>query len=474
MSDNSHTTPRIRRNNKVRDDKSWIKSMQGTQIESTPKAQPASNTGHGTGADAETPTEAEKGTEERTGHNNGEEDDSDDSDGFGHEDLDEIAESDYDSDDDNEIGLKNERGQGQRRKYKSRPIKKKLFMRRKSTFQNKTSNGLRGHLSRQPFVKKASAGAEDEGKDGAEDEDEGEDKDGDGDGDGDRAEDEGKGKGEGEGKGEDGDRAEDEDKDGGEVEGKGKGKGNKKNTSVNNNTDPRVISYLTWKWLVEHSDKINRYNDSQSNLSLESTKIIDECIKDINVDSNVEYIQQALSKLANCKQFLNTYKKQDNETLKGGTRKKCFKTKTYKNHKNKKNKTKKINKTNKTNKTKKINKIKYNVKYMSKRHSRKMRNSKRRIRQRGGVFGAAQYNANLYGSNITQQEHHLVNGALYPDKEGISFATAQQGGTRRKRGGSLGFVGANIAPATLFATNMFYGKNRRQKTKRRKSNRRRR
>jgi len=123
----------------------------------------------------------------------------------------------------------------------------------------------------------------------------------------------------------------------------------------------------------------------------------------------------------------------------------------------------------------KSHKKKYNVKYMTKRHSRKRsRHSKRRIRQRGGVFGAAQYNANLYGSNIEQQENHLLNGALYPNSEGISFATAQQGGSRRKRGGSLGFVGANIAPATLFATNMFYGKNRRQKTKRRKSNRRRR
>ena len=123
----------------------------------------------------------------------------------------------------------------------------------------------------------------------------------------------------------------------------------------------------------------------------------------------------------------------------------------------------------------KSHKKKYNVKYMTKRHSRKRsRHSKRRIRQRGGVFDAAQYNANLYGSNIAQQENHLLNGALYPNSEGISFATAQQGGTRRKRGGSLGFVGANIAPATLFATNMFYGKNRRQKTKRRKSNRRRR
>ena len=112
----------------------------------------------------------------------------------------------------------------------------------------------------------------------------------------------------------------------------------------------------------------------------------------------------------------------------------------------------------------KSHKKKYNVKYMSKRHPRRRHSRKRHCsnRQRGGVFGAAQYNETLYGSNAEQQQQHLLNGSLYPSAQGIQTAHTYQGGLRRsglrrKRGGSLGFIGANVVPATLFATNMIYG-----------------
>ena len=121
-------------------------------------------------------------------------------------------------------------------------------------------------------------------------------------------------------------------------------------------------------------------------------------------------------------------------------------------------------------------KKKYNVKYMSKRHIKRSRHSKRRHKQRGGLFDAAQYVGGLFGNNITAQEAHLVNGALQPTPSGIVDAETYQGGSKRRRGGSLGFVGANVAPATLFATNLFYGKNKKsrnnKKTKRRKTYRR--
>ena len=112
----------------------------------------------------------------------------------------------------------------------------------------------------------------------------------------------------------------------------------------------------------------------------------------------------------------------------------------------------------------KSHKKKYNVKYMSKRHPRRRHSRKRHCsnKQRGGVFGAAQYNETLYGSNAEQQQQHLLNGSLYPSAQGIQTAHTYQGGLRRsglrrKRGGSLGFIGANVVPATLFATNMIYG-----------------
>jgi hypothetical protein len=114
---------------------------------------------------------------------------------------------------------------------------------------------------------------------------------------------------------------------------------------------------------------------------------------------------------------------------------------------------------------------------MSKRHIKRSRHSKRRNKQRGGLFDAAQYVSGLYGPNITAQEAHLVNGALQPSPSGIMDAETFQGGSRRKSsGGSLGFVGANVAPATLFATSLFYGKNKKskhnRKTKKRKTHRR--
>jgi hypothetical protein len=293
------------------------------------------------------------------------------------------------------------------------------------------------------------------------------------------AEEEGKGTAEGEGAAEENVATNGTTDGNGEDSGTGTEEGNGDNGAEDNSpdesisvNDPKVIKYLKKKFDAYNS---NLSDVDKETLSDDNKKIIDGCIEGISYNSNAERMQKALIKLATCPKFIEIYKQSANETSIGGTCKKRFKTKTHKNknHKNKKNKTKKTNKRKKINKINKTNKIKYNVKYMTKRHSRKTRHSKRRIRQRGGVFGAAQYNTTLYGSNVNQQEQHLLNGALYPNSEGIAFATAQQGGTR-KRGGSLGFVGANIAPATLFATNMFYGKNRRQKTKRRKSNRRRR
>ena len=103
---------------------------------------------------------------------------------------------------------------------------------------------------------------------------------------------------------------------------------------------------------------------------------------------------------------------------------------------------------------------------MGKRHSRKSR------KQRGGQFDAQQYNRYLFGNNISEQETHLVNGTLSPTQEGVNTANTYQGG-------SLGFVGANVAPATLFATNFLYGKHvkskkqRKSKSKSKKSKRRR-
>jgi len=78
-------------------------------------------------------------------------------------------------------------------------------------------------------------------------------------------------------------------------------------------------------------------------------------------------------------------------------------------------------------------------------------------------------NTSLFGNNIAQQETTLVRGALYPTPSGIIEAETFQGGSR---GGHLGFVGANAAPAALFASNMFYGSKSRSHRKR-KSHRRR-
>jgi hypothetical protein len=114
----------------------------------------------------------------------------------------------------------------------------------------------------------------------------------------------------------------------------------------------------------------------------------------------------------------------------------------------------------------KTNKKKYNAKYMSKRKSRRSSRS-RRSRQRGGLFGASQYNAALYGNNIQQQQGNIVNGALMPNAHGMLVAKDYQGGAR---GGDLGFIGANMTPAALFATTMAFG---RRKTKRRTTFRRR-
>ena len=174
-------------------------------------------------------------------------------------------------------------------------------------------------------------------------------------------------------------------------------------------------------------------------------KKINECIKDIKTTLPLnEYIDQALEALSKCNIFVEKS---------GGSRKK---------RKNKQ----------------KSHKKKYNVKYMSKRHLRKSRRSRRR-KQRGGQFDAAQYVSNLYGNNITEQDSHLVNGALQPSPSGIMTANTYQGGARKSRkrcsrkGGSLGFVEANIVPATLFATTMLYGRNNKSKnnikTKRRKT-----
>jgi hypothetical protein len=139
----------------------------------------------------------------------------------------------------------------------------------------------------------------------------------------------------------------------------------------------------------------------------------------------------------------------------------------------------------------KSHKKKYNVKYMSKRHPRRRHSRKRHCsnKQRGGVFGAAQYNETLYGSNADQQQQHLLNGSLYPSAQGIQTAQTYQGGSRRggsrirgglrrrgsikkRRGGSLGFIGANVVvPGALFAGNMIYGNSVKSQLYKRRNNR---
>jgi hypothetical protein len=134
----------------------------------------------------------------------------------------------------------------------------------------------------------------------------------------------------------------------------------------------------------------------------------------------------------------------------------------------------------------KSHKKKYNVKYMSKRHSRRRHSRKRRClnKQSGGIFGAAQYNETLYGSNAEQQQQHLLNGSLYPSAQGIQTAQTYQGGSRirgglrrgggskKRRGGSLGFIGANVVvPGALFAGNMIYGNSVKSQLYKRRNNR---
>jgi hypothetical protein len=131
----------------------------------------------------------------------------------------------------------------------------------------------------------------------------------------------------------------------------------------------------------------------------------------------------------------------------------------------------------------KSHKKKYNVKYMSKRHSRRRHSRKMRClnKQSGGIFGAAQYNETLFGSNANEQNQHLLNGALYPSAQGIQTAQTYQGGSRRRRrrigssrkkGGSLGFIGANVVvPGALFAGNMIYGNSVKSQLYKRRNNR---
>ena len=123
---------------------------------------------------------------------------------------------------------------------------------------------------------------------------------------------------------------------------------------------------------------------------------------------------------------------------------------------------------------------------MSKRHSRRRHSRKRRCsnKQRGGVFGAAQYNETLFGSNANEQNQHLLNGALYPSAQGIQTAQTYQGGSKgrggskrrsgskKRRGGSLGFIGANVVvPGALFAGNMIYGNSVKSQLYKRRNNR---
>ena len=134
----------------------------------------------------------------------------------------------------------------------------------------------------------------------------------------------------------------------------------------------------------------------------------------------------------------------------------------------------------------KSHKKKYNVKYMSKIHSRRRHSRKMRCsnKQSGGIFGAAQYNETLFGSNANEQNQHLLNGALYPSAQGIQTAQTYQGGSRRirrrrriggskkRRGGSLGFIGANVVvPGALFAGNMIYGNSVKSQLYKRRNNR---
>jgi len=212
-------------------------------------------------------------------------------------------------------------------------------------------------------------------------------------------------------------------------------------TQSNSSTPDSSNPFDNSEYLVTDPSKPNPFDQFSSN-SDTSQKDSDtsQTLITSSSSSNSSSSPNKINKL-NLESKSNTNPTYEKETepisSTGGSRKKCFKNKT--------------------------NKKKYNAKYMSKRKSRRSSRS-RRSRQRGGLFGASQYNTALYGKNIQQQEGNIVNGALLPNAHGMTVAKEYQGGARG--GGHLGFIGANITPAALFAATMAFG---RRKTKRRTS-----
>jgi hypothetical protein len=110
-----------------------------------------------------------------------------------------------------------------------------------------------------------------------------------------------------------------------------------------------------------------------------------------------------------------------------------------------------------------ISKKKYNDNYMVKRNISRRNKTKRR-KQRGGEFDASQYvMAQTQGNNLLPNSNIITNNDY-----GKMLSQKFQGGN------TMGFVGANIAPATLLTSNMllknfFSKKNKLKRSKKKRT-----
>jgi hypothetical protein len=123
---------------------------------------------------------------------------------------------------------------------------------------------------------------------------------------------------------------------------------------------------------------------------------------------------------------------------------------------------KKSKKNNKKKKlSKKNNKIKkYRHKYMTKRksHHRRRRNRSHK-NMRGGEFGASGWARTMAGSNYTEQASRVgIDGSIDMTPQNAGYPLMYQGG--RKGGSVAGVLATATVPATLWASQYLYGKNK--------------
>ena len=121
--------------------------------------------------------------------------------------------------------------------------------------------------------------------------------------------------------------------------------------------------------------------------------------------------------------------------------------------KSKKNIKKKLSK-----KNKKIKK--YRHKYMTKKksHHRRRRHSSRK-NMRGGEFGASGWAKTMAGSDYAQQAARVgVDGSINMTAQNAGYPLMYQGG--RKGGSVSGVLATATVPATLWASQYLYGKNK--------------